>query len=815
MPPKRTHSESNSASKSKSKSNSPSNSKSKSSNSKSPDKKKQKKEIFENIEDINNWLINPLIHPITKNDIFIYSKDYSDLYNKAFNFLEINFKNNYNFSEISHQYLYINFISKFLPKNHVLFKKINNDISKKIDSEIINYGIDILLMNNINKIFKNYKFDIFYHDNVKNTDLFYYWIVNDSINENEYYLINNNNDIAYYEINFLKKLHTNDMLDYLKQIMDFYINNLIKYLLQINNYIDYDTNFKKFLTLFNDRDDREIGWKKSRETIFLEYINFIKNYYINITNNEESSIITINEYIIDLIDDPNLEHEEWMVELNELYEEFNTFLIDIKLLIEKNTEHVIDNLENKQFKIIDDPIDKYFQKYDNIFKHIKKEYSDLIDITTLNRIDNLYLTEEQFDTFIKQKEKLQQEFDNKKKMYSKKMIKYNKIKGIDNLSPEKSPEKSPDKSPKKSTEKSPEKSPEKPIPPMKPSITLPNGAIYNLGAMNPKFISKKRLDNFNIEYNKIEKDIIEYNKIKNLSYIDLINKDKSPSSKKSANDELYKDNKLLKQTREEIQSNILNNTTQDKNKCSENIDIITQEEFDDTYPLAKLQLIVQIKRTKDITDCYYAPDLYNSFVKSVNNKLPFQHPITKKTYNSDDINKLMEIMKIIDPNIEIPKFLKPINDINLKLVVEQKIFYNQINDNLSSQINFYRILITRKFGDTDYLIYNLCYIPSDIEHSDTDYQTHSTDLTSATMVHNIKTLFDNGLLLSNYVLPYYKLIQDNGREYKQIIKLGIHFNNYSNIDNWLFDKFANNKKRTKEEFIDMFKHYAQEVKSFI
>ena len=99
MPPKRTHSESNSPSKSKS--NSPSNSKSKSANSKSPDKKKQKKEIFENMDDINNWLINPLKHPITKNDIFIYSKDYTDLYHKAFNFLEINFKNNYNFSEIS------------------------------------------------------------------------------------------------------------------------------------------------------------------------------------------------------------------------------------------------------------------------------------------------------------------------------------------------------------------------------------------------------------------------------------------------------------------------------------------------------------------------------------------------------------------------------------------------------------------------------------------------------------------------------------------------------------------------------------------
>jgi len=173
-------------------------------------------------------------------------------------------------------------------------------------------------------------------------------------------------------------------------------------------------------------------------------------------------------------------------------------------------------------------------------------------------------------------------------------------------------------------------------------------------------------------------------------------------------------------------------------------------------------------------------------------------------------------MKIIDPNIEKPKFLKPINDKLLKIVVDQKTYNNQINNNLPSQINFYRILITRNFGDNDYVIYDLCCIPADIEHTGSYFQTHSTDLTSATMIHNIITLFDNGLLLSNYVPPYYNVIDDeSGRQYKKIINLGIHFNNYSKIEYWLFDKFAENKNRTKEEFIDMFKHYAQEVKSFI
>ena len=793
MPAKRKNSPSESESKSESKSP-----------SESPDKKKQKNIIFENMSDIKDWLQNPLIHPDNNKNLSLLSNDYTNLYNEAFDFLEKYFKENYDLNTKKNQYQYINLINQYLPKNHVLFKLLDSEINNNNKTNIINYGIDILFYYNLLKIISKYSLSII-EDNIITKNIYLY---NNIISNN---IIMIDNDIKKAELNLLEKIHTNINLDILIKSKDTYIYNFIYSILNIG----YIPELKSYLDItFNDYFTYCNNFNNVLSKLFIEYIYFLENFNITYTDFENENIrVSIGTYILSMIEDEK-EYQTNEYKLNELwidnaykiYDEYVIIKFDVASLINKDERFAIDNLENKQFNIIEDPINKYFKKYDNIFENIKKEYYDLIDMTTLHRIDNLYLTEEQFDTFIKQKEKLQQEFDNKKKMYSKKMIKYNKIKGIDNLSPEKSPEKSPDKSP--------EKSPEKPIPPMKPSIKLPNGATYNLGAMNPKFIPKKRLDDFNTEYKKIEKDITEYNNIKNLSYIDLINKDKSPSSKKSANDELYKDNKLLKQTREEIQSNILNNTTQDKNKCSENIDIITQEEFDDTYPLAKLQLIVQIKRTKDITDCYYAPDLYNSFVKSVNNKLPFQHPITKKTYNSDDINKLMEIMKIIDPNIEIPKFLKPINDteLNFKYILET--YDNTINNNLFSQINFYRILITRKFGGSDFIIYNLCCIPSDIEHNSGDYQTHSTDLTSAAMVNNIVTLFNNGLLLSNYVPPYSKLIDIGGEQYKQIINLGIHFNNYTLPEQWLIDTH-NGQLRTKQEFIDMFKHYAQEIKNYM
>lgn len=51
-------------------------------------------------------------------------------------------------------------------------------------------------------------------------------------------------------------------------------------------------------------------------------------------------------------------------------------------------------------------------------------------------------------------------------------------------------------------------------------------------------------------------------------------------------------------TREEIYNDILykDDTTDISNRCSEDIDILTNDEFkSDTYPLAKLQLIVRLK----------------------------------------------------------------------------------------------------------------------------------------------------------------------------------------------------------------------------
>ena len=228
---------------------------------------------------------------------------------------------------------------------------------------------------------------------------------------------------------------------------------------------------------------------------------------------------------------------------------------------------------------------------------------------------------------------------------------------------------------------------------------------------------------------------------------------------------------------------------------------MSNEELED-YPLAKLQLLVRFKiynqdKTKYKTECIYAPELYNYLVKSVNRKMPFINPITRTKYTDQNVNELMKIMKIINPRIEKPIFLKPIND--TKLIID----YNQ---DYSYNMNWFSISIFRKFGDENYIIHKLCTIPADIEAIG-QWATNSTDLTSHVMLFRIFSLFNSGRLLENYVPPYYN--QDTNK----VIKLGIHFNRYKDETSWIEDS-ETGRHRDKAGIITMFKHYASEINDF-
>ena len=331
-----------------------------------------------------------------------------------------------------------------------------------------------------------------------------------------------------------------------------------------------------------------------------------------------------------------------------------------------------------------------------------------------------------------------------------------------------------------------------------------------MGNRDPLHIPTKIINEFNTKYEAIKPLIDEYNQIKNMSYFELIkyHTKASPSQKIKS---LSKDNTLINMTKEQINEDILYDYSGLIDKCSEQKDILTQEDFDDeNYPLAKLQLMVRLKvynksttskPTTYRTECVYAPVLYNLLVDSVNKKTPFINPKTRTKYTDENINDLMKVMKIIDPDIETPRFLKPINDTKLKINFDQV---------FSNGLNWYQINVYREFGNTNYIIYNICTIPANIEPTG-DYATGSNDLASSVMLYRIFKLFNDGSLLCKYVPPYY---EETGN-YKQYIKLMIHFNRYKTIDHWIYDSSNQYKIRTKQEIIDMFKFYAQEINNFI
>jgi hypothetical protein len=120
---------------------------------------------------------------------------------------------------------------------------------------------------------------------------------------------------------------------------------------------------------------------------------------------------------------------------------------------------------------------------------------------------------------------------------------------------------------------------------------------------------------------------------------------------------------------------------------------------------------------------------------------------------------------------------------------------------------FNNIYISRVIGGVEYCIFNICTIPAEIEISG-DFGTGSSDLTSNTMLFRIYKLFNEGKLLHNYIPPYNIPSINGGYLY---IKPHIHFNNYKGVNSWIYD---NRTKRTKQSFIEMFKHYAEEINNY-
>jgi hypothetical protein len=451
--------------------------------------------------------------------------------------------------------------------------------------------------------------------------------------------------------------------------------------------------------------------------------------------------------------------------------------------------------------MINDPLDPYFDEFEKKLEKIKNpKYSKLIDLTTFKPKENLkYLNNAEYKEF----KNIRNKYDNAFKRYRTALNNYEIEREEWNLTND--PDIRPYPRPS-------------PLPPVKPKYKLPWGKVHIIaGEIDPIHIKDNIVKNFFKDYNSVLPTITEYNKIKNMPYLEL-KKNMTTSSPSSFVKKLIKDNLLLGMTKQKIYADILYDDSELADKCSESIDILTNEELDDeNYPLSKLQLMVRLKvytpdKKKYRTECIYAPKLYNYLIKCINNKEPFINPVTKAKYTQENIDDLMKVMKIIDPTLEVPVFIKHMNDTKLKL--EYRVITETYNDLDSSFgdiniIRYYNVYLSRSIGYKEYEVYNICTIPADIEAGGI-FATGSSDLTSEVMLFGIYRLFNEGRLLHKYIPPYrIEYIYEGTLEYSYI-KTEIHFNQYYDSKMWipLYET-------TKEDFINMFKHYAEEVKNYL
>jgi len=680
------------------------------------------------IEDIEKWCSNPEIHPIYGTPMYPNSTEYQKIYQQAYKILK---KNKINIADFPDK----------LPKNHILFG-----------------DMDLLYYNNIRektnifiKIYENRKRDL--HTGA----LFIKHIVS----------IIDKSTIFEQELALIKSCFNGD---YMKKAFEKYSKMLVTSFFSKQ----YGGNFS-YPNIMRQLEETSIYDVLDKETYW--FIQLLEN---NRLNNGELIIEYIhNEY--------RASNNKWMEDVLSIYNNYKLVYKDIDDCFNPATG-IIENPDNKKYLPINDPLDAYFEEFENKLEKIKNPiYSKLIDLTTFKPKENpFFLNNAQYADFKKVKDK----YELDRKIYEVKLDLYEKT-GKNGSSPK---------------------------PPTKPVVVLPNGKNHTIGReLDPLHIKDEVIKNFKRDYKKALSTIQEYNEIKNMSYLEL-KKRVAANSPSSSIKQLIRDNELLAMTKEQITNDVLYDYSGLADKCSESIDILTNEELDDeNYPLSKLQLMVRMKvytpdRQRYRTECIYAPKLYNYLIKCINAKEPFINPVTKAKYTQDNIEELMKVMRIIDPSLEVPVFIKHMNDTKLKVEYKEltKTYQNlDASFGTTNTIRYYRMYLSRVISGVEYNVYNICTFPADIE-AEGEFATGSADLNSYTMIVNIYKLFNEGRLLYNYIPPY--RIQFTGRpgEYRYI-KPAIHFNRYKLSKNWLND----GSTMTKTDFINMFKHYAQEVNNYI
>lgn len=684
-------------------------------------------------EKIEKWLKNPLKDPETGRKINVnFKKDspYRKYYDEAYE----HFKNlglpNYN-------------IKTNLPINHYLF---NNTFDILYINSNIKYNTESYTSNN--KIIYNFILNQLESlADISSKRLGY----PDDLNIGDF---EENEKKIFYSLLKLFSKHVANYLRYLNIILkknytlfDNYINDIeniikdIKMIHEILNRFGLESIFKSQFSLSHYGDTLvlvEIFNLANVNNDDIDLNRVIIKYNRDVYLILQKSLTTNGSNIINKI----LEHYE------EIYKIFN--------YKNDNKNSPFENIENKKYNKIEDPLISIINKL------LSSGSINNLDLNNLDLPKRIYKNDAEFD-------KIKKEYDTKQTSYDKKLLDYDKEY----------------KTLKETTRKSPSptvlEKPKRPTIIIPKSEALPYGKTLFIGQPLPKHIKDNDYSNLEKTYKENEHIIKLYKELINVGLLDILKKNteyKSPSFK-------YE---LLNKDREYFEENIFEDGTDDKKKCNSNIDALSQDEFDsDKYLLARLQLMYQLHTKNNDgevirTDCFYAPNMYNYIVSKVNTKETIVNPLTKQPISDEDIDNLMKIMKLIDPSIEKPIYIKPIHDKEFK-IEHDEIFYKNHR--------YYKVYLSRKIGPFYITILNLCYIPADIEHT----ETGSTDIASSVFLFSIYRLFNEGKLLKTYMPPY----NIDGHYVKPMI----HFNNYNTLAKW--DKQPDEKMR-------MFIHYLDEIK---
>ncbi len=325
--------------------------------------------------------------------------------------------------------------------------------------------------------------------------------------------------------------------------------------------------------------------------------------------------------------------------------------------------------------------------------------------------------------------------------------------------------------------------------PERPSMTLPNGKSINVIYGRLPHYMKDSEYNIIVQKIKDNQNVIDmYKNLIDKGLLDLLSNVQITDV----------GNTFLNKDRQYFKDNVLFNNDNDKNKCNDNVDAANfTDRFDtDDYLLARLQLMYQLKSydsNGDISrvDCFYAPNLYNTIVKKINDREVFTNTITGALINVSQVHsivdELVEILRAVTPDLVVPRYRLPVHDINLHLK--------------SSVVNrgrerFYEIYIETMIAHLPMRICDVCIIPADV----TDQ-----NMSSNKFLEKIKYLFENGFLLNKYVTPYCEIIEDNDMRIHHFFKTQIHFNNYSNLEQWPHDR---------QNKLQMYKHYFEEISKY-